>query len=176
MKPDNVLYFSYGSNLWSHRMHIMNKTATFYDVGLLKGYYLTFMDHAEGWNGAVATIEKGDLLQTIHGVVWSIPKNDIHLLDKQESGYDAVQVPVKTSSGNEILCRTYLYRKSEQSQRQHPSVIYKAVIVAGALEHNLPECYVHDLLQVQDNGRTQSISINVDFEMLRNCLKGHMEI
>lgn len=88
-------------------MHIMNKTATFYDVGLLKGYYLTFMDHAEGWNGAVATIEKGDLLQTIHGVVWSIPKNDIHLLDKSvlldNFMIDAVSYPVLTQAQFKIF-------------------------------------------------------------------------
>ncbi|XP_077498245.1 gamma-glutamylcyclotransferase-like [Amblyomma americanum] len=42
--PDEILYFAYGSNMWSSRMHVRNPTAKFFDIGELEGHRVDFVD------------------------------------------------------------------------------------------------------------------------------------
>ncbi|KAL1469130.1 hypothetical protein MTO96_004856 [Rhipicephalus appendiculatus] len=76
--------------------------------------------------------------RTTHGVVWTIPKRDLHNLDQQEREYEAANVTVKLPSGDKVDCRTYFYLASRPGKKNMPSLLYKAVIVAGAIEHKLP--------------------------------------
>lgn len=174
-KPDEVLYFAYGSNMWSHRMHIRNPTAKFFATGELEGYYVGFVDDAGAWQGATAALRE-DTRRTTHGVVWSIPKENIHILDQQEAGYEGTDVSVKLSSGEKVVCRTYFYLASRAGKPSKPSVVYKAVVVAGALEHKLPTDYVQELVNHPDNGNRDGITIPVDIEKLRPFVNGYIAL
>lgn len=174
-KPDEVLYFAYGSNMWSHRMHIRNPTAKFFATGELEGYYVGFVDDARAWQGATAALRE-NARRTTHGVVWSIPRENIHILDQQEEGYEGSDVSVKLSSGEKVVCRTYFYLASKAGKPSKPSVVYKAVVVAGALEHKLPTDYVQELVNNPDNGNRDGITIPVDIEKLRPFVNGYIDL
>lgn len=174
-KSDEVLYFAYGSNMWSHRMHIRNPTAKFFGTGELQGYYVGFVDHADAWRGATAALRES-AERTTHGVVWSIPRENIPILDQQEEGYEGADVSVKLSSGEKVVCRTYFYLASRAGKPGRPSVVYKAVVVAGALEHKLPTSYVQELVEHPDNGNKDGITIPVDVEKLRPCVNGYINL
>ncbi|XP_077548727.1 gamma-glutamylcyclotransferase-like [Haemaphysalis longicornis] len=174
-QPDEVLYFAYGSNMWSHRMHIRNPTAKFFATGALEGYYVDFLDDCKTWQGALAALRE-DAKRTAHGVVWRIPKENIHILDEQEKEYKGTDVSVKLSSGEKVVCRTYFYGTSKAGKQCKPSLLYKAVIVAGALEHKLPTSYVKELVKHPDNGKKDNIGIPVDIEKLRPCVKGYIDL
>nr|XP_054931284.1 gamma-glutamylcyclotransferase-like [Dermacentor andersoni] len=171
--PDDILYFAYGSNMWSHRMHICNPSAKFFDTAVLEGYYVGFVDYFKSWQGAAAILKK-NAERTTHGVLWTLPKGDIQNLDRQEREYEAADVTVKLPSGDKVVCRTYFYHTSRPGKEDIPSLLYKAVIVAGAIEHKLPDSYVQELLKNPDNGKTQGSNIGVDIDKLRSCVNGYL--
>ncbi|XP_037502354.1 gamma-glutamylcyclotransferase-like [Rhipicephalus sanguineus] len=173
--PDDILYFAYASNMWSRRIHICNPTAKFLDIGELEGYHVDFFDYFESWRGASAALRKCDGKIT-HGVIWAVPKQDVHNLDRQESDYEGVDVTVKLSSGEEAVCRTYIYGHTKAGKRGVPSLFYKAVIVAGAIEHKLPETYVQQLVKQPDNGNVQGVSVPLDVGELRSSVKGYLSL
>uniref|UniRef100_A0A1E1WWX0 gamma-glutamylcyclotransferase n=1 Tax=Amblyomma aureolatum TaxID=187763 RepID=A0A1E1WWX0_9ACAR len=173
--PDEILYFAYGSNMWSGRMHIRNPTAKFFDIGELEGYRVDFVDEYDCWQGAGAALEKDDQ-RTTHGVVWTLPKTEIEHLDEQESLYDAGDVRVKLPSGEKVVCRTYFYSTRQPGKKCLPSLLYKAVLVAGAIEHKLPESYVRELVKQPDNGKTEGVSIGINVEKLRSDVNGYLTV
>ncbi|XP_037288483.2 gamma-glutamylcyclotransferase [Rhipicephalus microplus] len=173
--PDDVLYFAYGSNMWSHRVRIRNPTAKFFDIAELEGYYVDFVDDFKSWQGAAAILKKSTE-RTTHGVVWTIPKRDIHNLDRQEKEYEAANVTVKLPSGDKVDCRTYFYLTSRPGKENMPSLLYKAVIVAGAIEHKLPNSYIQELVKIPDNGKTQDSNIGVDIDKLRSYVNGYLSL
>ncbi|KAH6941520.1 hypothetical protein HPB50_019251 [Hyalomma asiaticum] len=173
--PGEILYFAYASNMWSRRIHICNPTAKYFDIGELEGYHIDFFDYFESWRGASAALQKSAGRIT-HGVIWTIQKEDIHKLDQQESDYEGVDVTVKLSSGEEVVCRTYVYGHTKAGNKSVPSLFYKAVIVAGAIEHKLPETYVQELVKQPDNGNTLGITVPLDIEELRSSVKGYLSL
>lgn len=72
-------------------------------------------------------------------------------LDKQEVGYDAIDVPVKVDVNlnceNPLICRTYVQKQSYKDGNELPSKLYKLVIIKGAQEHNLPVSYIKDVIE-----------------------------
>ncbi|KAH7936369.1 hypothetical protein HPB52_021769 [Rhipicephalus sanguineus] len=68
----------------------------------------------------------------------------------------------------EAVCRTYIYGHTKAGKRGVPSLFYKAVIVAGAIEHKLPETYVQQLVKQPDNGNVQGVSVPLDVGELRS--------
>ncbi|KAL3243399.1 hypothetical protein MRX96_047449 [Rhipicephalus microplus] len=94
----------------------------------------------------------------------------------QESDYESVDVTVKLSSGEDAVCRTYVYGRTKAAKRDLPSLFYKAVIVAGAVEHQLPEAYVQELVKQPDNGNVQGVSVPLDVEELRSSVKGYLSL
>ncbi|XP_064477512.1 gamma-glutamylcyclotransferase-like [Ornithodoros turicata] len=175
MSSTRILYFAYGSNMWSHRMHIRNSRAGFVGVGKLNGYRLTFVGDSEAWRGATATIAPADTACCVQGVVWSLPHEDVPILDEQESGYNGMDVKVELPSGEKKSCRTYIHKEPKVDESK-PSAVYKRIIIAGALEHKLPGDYVQNLLKLQDNGCCNGIAIPVDISKLHKELGGKISV
>ncbi|XP_072141697.1 gamma-glutamylcyclotransferase-like isoform X2 [Dermacentor andersoni] len=140
-----------------------------------QGYYVGFVDYFKSWQGAAAILKK-NAERTTHGVLWTLPKGDIQNLDRQEREYEAADVTVKLPSGDKVVCRTYFYHTSRPGKEDIPSLLYKAVIVAGAIEHKLPDSYVQELMKNPDNGKTQGSNIGVDIDKLRSCVNGYLTL
>ena len=94
------------------------------------------------------------------GVIYTLDRSDIASLDKQEFGYDPIEVEVElVTSNNErmkeiVTCRTYVQKEEyKKIGNQFPSKFYKDVILKGADEHNLCKSYIKNVIEAfQDNG------------------------
>ncbi|PIO62510.1 hypothetical protein TELCIR_15930 [Teladorsagia circumcincta] len=96
----------------------------------------------------------------VHGCVWRVPDEFAGELDLQESGYHRLNVPVQCAD-KIIECRTYQYSNSTAPPAP-PSPHYKTVIVAGAIEHSLPESYIKGLKEIPDNGYKGRVAVDID--------------
>ncbi|XP_055203257.1 gamma-glutamylcyclotransferase isoform X1 [Gorilla gorilla gorilla] len=128
---ESFLYFAYGSNLLTERIHLRNPSAAFFCVARLQDFKLDFGNSqgktSQTWHGGIATIfqSPGD---EVWGVVWKMNKSNLNSLDEQEgvkSGmYVVIEVKVATQEGKEITCRSYLMTNYESAP---PSPQYKKV-------------------------------------------------
>ncbi|KAH7642309.1 gamma-glutamylcyclotransferase [Dermatophagoides farinae] len=153
-----VYYFCYGSNLLIQRMRINNKSATKHANGLLTGFKLSFAGNSQLWKGATANIVQ-DSNSVVYGAVYTLDKDDIDNLDRQECGYDPIEVIVKLYETNDqpmITCRTYVQKSNYANVNGNepiPSRLYKEIIIKGAKENNLPEHYIENVIKTfKDNG------------------------
>lgn len=139
-KRATFLYFAYGSNLWTKRLHLQNSSAVRKGTAQLKvnqfsviesksrylimtlsmqGYRLDFSRPGEPgepsiWNGSSATIVE-DEKRTVWGAVYEIDLMHMASLDIQEGVHIDYYVPlikeVETPDGQILECRTYQMTK-----------------------------------------------------------------
>uniref|UniRef100_A0ABI7Y8K3 gamma-glutamylcyclotransferase n=2 Tax=Felinae TaxID=338152 RepID=A0ABI7Y8K3_FELCA len=82
---ESFLYFAYGSNLLTERIHLRNPSAVFCCVARLQDFKLDFGNSqgktSETWHGGIATIfqSPGD---EVWGVVWKMNKSNLSSLDE----------------------------------------------------------------------------------------------
>ncbi|XP_066942374.1 gamma-glutamylcyclotransferase-like isoform X1 [Macrobrachium rosenbergii] len=182
------LYFAYGSNLLTERIHINNPSAKKIQVGKLKDYRLDFNYFSQRWKGCAATIVE-DPGNHLYGVLWEIANEDLAHLDTHEGCsnqltnnsadkwpsetqecvhqgiYKAVEVDVETLTGEQVRARSYqIIRPLEQDRR--PSSVYLDVIVRGAKENGLPEDYVKFLEGIEHNGYNGEVDVKLDLEKI----------
>lgn len=163
---NSFLYFAYGSNLLTERIHLQNPSARFQCVARLPDFKLDFGNFkgktSETWHGGIATIfqSPGD---EVWGVVWIINKSNLSSLDKQEgvkSGtYDPIEVNVYTQEGKEVTCRSY---QMKNYQSAPPSPQYKKVICLGAKENSLPLEYQKKLNAIEPNSFRGKLSEEIE--------------
>ncbi len=144
-----MLYFSYGSNMSSARLHRRVSSAAFVSVATLGAHALRF--HKLGHDGsgkcdAWATAESAD---AVIGVVFEISAADKAILDRYEglgNGYDHKQVRLVTSAGAMLEAVMYVATRTDGSLT--PYDWYLAHVLAGAREHALPDDYVDAIAAV----------------------------
>ncbi|XP_006832337.1 PREDICTED: gamma-glutamylcyclotransferase [Chrysochloris asiatica] len=163
---DSFLYFAYGSNLLTERIHLLNPSAAFCCVGRLQDFKLDFGNpqgkESPTWHGGIATIlqSPGD---EVWGVIWKLDKSNLSSLDKQEgvtSGiYDPIEVKVYTQGKKEITCRSYQMKNYESVP---PSPQYKTVICLGAKENALPLEYQKKLKAIEPNDFKGKLSKEIE--------------
>jgi len=143
-----ILYFSYGSNLLSRRIVQRVPSARFVHTATLHGYVLHW--HKAGQDGS----GKCDIVKTsvpgacVFGVVYELAADEKHRLDAAEGlghGYDEMQVTLGMATGI-TMAWTYFATAMDASLR--PYTWYKALVVAGAREHDLPGDYIDQLQRV----------------------------
>ncbi|XP_011729629.1 gamma-glutamylcyclotransferase isoform X2 [Macaca nemestrina] len=82
---ESFLYFAYGSNLLTERIHLRNPSAAFFCVARLQDFKLDFGNSqgktSQTWHGGIATIfqSPGD---EVWGVVWKMNKSNLNSLDE----------------------------------------------------------------------------------------------
>ena len=115
-------------------------------VGFLPGYTLTFEKASVGQSGRSG---KGDIRETrqpadrVFGVLFRIPRAEESALDDAEgSGYAKREVEAQTDGG---VRRAVAYIAKEKTAGLHPYHWYKALIIAGAVQHGLPRDYIDGL-------------------------------
>ena len=113
--PSTFLYFAYGSNLLTERIHFQNPSATFKGVAKLDGYRLDFRlptkvrvsKHVkknlhsdrvlQRWNGCAATITESPE-ESVYGCLWELDMDHLQTLDNQEGVwkgfYERIKVEV----------------------------------------------------------------------------------
>lgn len=149
-----VLLFSYGSNMFEKRLKERVPSATFYSVGYLCGYRLTWDKISKDGSGKCDAEYTGNLDDIVWGVLYEIDCGEERNLDKAEglgSGYNKKNVDVTSSTDGEDSdpVKASMYYATEKDSALRPYNWYKAFVVCGAIEHRLPSSYVEDLEGVE---------------------------
>lgn len=143
-----LLNFSYGSNMLRQRMTQRVPSARAVGMAVLRGHVLRW--HKAGQDGSakcdvVSTRAADDL---VHGVVYQLLASEKHLLDAAEGlghGYEEKQVVLESATGH---CTAWTYHATARDGALLPFTWYKALVVAGAIEHGLPQGYIRSLRAV----------------------------
>ena len=139
-----LLNFAYGSNMLSARLMQRVSGAKFVGVGLLRGHVLRWHKVAKGGSGKCdIEVAKDDSL--VYGVLYEIPANEKKKLDRAEGlgyGYEEKQVSIEVGATTH---KATAYYATSIDQSIVPYTWYKALVVAGAVEHGLPPEYVESL-------------------------------
>ena len=144
MAHDTFHYFAYGSNMLTRRLKAPERAPSteFVDTGYVARRRLTFHKLSRDGSGKCDAEETENETDRVYGVIFEIKCSHKPALDKAEgrgNGYEleTVEVIAKQST---VLAQTYIATRKERALR--PYHWYKALVVAGAVEHNLPKNYV----------------------------------
>ncbi|XP_034834577.1 gamma-glutamylcyclotransferase-like [Maniola hyperantus] len=162
-KPDTFLYYSYGSNMFSFRIHMNNPSAEFVSIARLDNYRLDFITYSKFWGGPTATLVPTANAH-VWGVIWRLDIKNIAKLDEQEGVdrkiYYPKHVEVLTPYMGTYKCRVYVNKvnplprcdNDDIPAERWPSWTYKEIIILGAMEHQLPQYYIQALEKIKQNG------------------------
>lgn len=145
------LYFAYGSNMNHCQMKKRCPESSFISKGKLEGYEFVYDGHSDKRNGAVANIIKKEG-SVVEGGIFKITESDRDLLDRFEgcpNTYKRQELTVEDSEGN--ICKVYVYMRCCE-ERGTPSNPYKQVVIQGARECGLSECYIKENLEIKGSG------------------------
>jgi len=141
---DRICYFAYGSNMFSPRLRAAGRTpsAVAIGTGFVEGRRLTFDKVSSDGSGKCDIEVTDNLSDRVYGVLYEIDKSEKSALDKIEGldkGYKEELVNVLTGSGT---YKAVAYVATSKEPGLRPYYWYKALVVAGAAEHDHPEAYV----------------------------------
>src|SRR3990172_1264710 len=119
-------------------------------IGYITGYRLTFdkMSKKDGSGKCDAEVTK-DEKDRVYGVVYTVETSQKHKLDSAEglgNGYEEKTTDVITTRGQR---RAVMYCATSKDPSLKPYHWYKAYVVAGAVEHQLPFPYIEWLRTVE---------------------------
>lgn len=143
-----ITIFSYGSNMCSTRLRARTPSARLLGVARLDRYQIRF--HKTGQDGsakanALASDAPGAALW---GVLWEILREEKAALDRAEglgNGYDECMVRVTARDGTVYDARMYVAQAGAIDESRRPFSWYTGYVLAGALEHGLPDAWVETL-------------------------------
>lgn len=146
------LYFGYGSNMLTRRLHARCPSARPRGMHWAIGYQIDLSKRSkDGSEKATLVPQEGG---TVPGVIFEISESECDALNRAE-GYSpdspaGYQIPdafkVAGPLGKDVSCQTYIASGSEA--RFRPYDWYLALVIAGALEHSLPNPHIEYLQSV----------------------------
>ncbi|KAL4090816.1 hypothetical protein QTP88_025587 [Uroleucon formosanum] len=159
-KMNKFMYFAYGSNMLTDRIHIKNPTAVRIGTGKLNAFRLDFNEFSNFWGGCPSTVVP-DPEEHVWGVLWQLNTSDLSNLDQQEHVEKELYVPFEVNivmpNGDNVLSRCYRLVNQPVKQiplplNRRPSKAYLETILLGANESSLPLDYLQFLNEILDNG------------------------
>jgi len=150
---DTFKYFAYGSNMRTERLRAPSRcpSAEPIGVGVIFGYTLEFSKRGRDISGKATMVHSGKSEEHVFGVVFEVAISERAALDKAEgvgSGYMRTDdLLVRLQQGREIL-RAATYIATEADRTLQPYDWYRALVIAGALQHTLPDQWIAMLNQV----------------------------
>lgn len=143
------LYFAYGSNMLSRRLRVRTPSAVAKGTGYVGGRRLTFDKVSSDGSGKCDIESTSSSTDRAYGVLFDIAYAEKAKLDEAEGlgkGYREEQLTIVTPTGN-VHAIAYVATAKEPALR--PYNWYKAFVVTGAIEHDLPQAYVEWLRTIE---------------------------
>jgi hypothetical protein len=145
-------YFAYGSNMLTERLHKRCPSARPSGDAIARGFSLSFSKRSRDGSAKATLVKADESEQAVCGVLFEIPHGEQTALDKAEGkgkGYDRDDafIVVRLVDGKKMISSTYRASPQACDEGLIPYDWYHALIMAGALQHGLPEGYVADLRQ-----------------------------
>jgi hypothetical protein len=164
---EKMLYFAYGSNMLSKRLRAPERapSAVFVGIGFVCGYRLTFDKVSSDGSGKCDIEAKDNSEYKVYGVLFEIIGSEKTQLDRAEGlgeGYREERIEVITLSGP---CDAFTYVAAKKEPALLPYHWYKALVIAGATEHNLPQPYI-EWLRTLDSKPDANIKRGIKNESL----------
>ena len=145
-----IFYFAYGSNMLTERLQSRCDSARVVAQGRVCGFRLAFSKISNDRSGK-CTLETQDGPDNwVHGVLFQIAANEKRDLDSAEGighGYKDLIVDVVTSSSVN-RAHAYVATAGATDSNRRPYHWYKGLVVAGSIEHELPEAHIEMLWAV----------------------------
>lgn len=138
-------YFAYGSNMLQARLMKRVHSAKSLGSAKLLGHRLEWHKRSKDGSGKCDIVETGIQTDIVHGVLYNIDPYEKPELDRAEGlgeGYDQKCVEVRQKGRTK---KAITYFVPHVDSRLKPYHWYKAFVVAGAREHDLPKAYVDAL-------------------------------
>lgn len=148
---DTFFYFAYGSNMSTERLQDRVASARPCGIGKLEGYALRWhkLSNKDGTGKCDAEKTENDS-DVVWGVLFEIDCCEKRRLDKAEGlhhGYEEKEVDIVTDQG---IVNAWIYYAA--CTHIDPSLLpyqsYKDFVVRGAIQHGLPEPYIHCIRKV----------------------------
>ena len=141
----HFLYFAYGSNMLAARLREGTPSATVLGAAELPGHALRWHKAGADGSGKCDVVEVDAPDARVHGVLYRIALSEQADLDVAEAlgvGYTDKHAAVR-SGGQTLQARLYVALVTDPALR--PFDWYRALVLAGAREHGLPDAYVAQL-------------------------------
>jgi cation transport regulator ChaC len=141
---ETVYCFAYGSNMLSRRVKTKDRapSAEVFRTGFVQNRRITFDKLGSDGSGKCDIEDTDKSTDRAYGVVFRLPAKEEANLDRAEGlgkGYRKEQVKVITPEGK---CEAFTYVATRKDASAQPYHWYKALVIAGAVEHGLPAAYV----------------------------------
>lgn len=139
-----MIIFAYGSNMCSTRLRSRVPSAAPLGPGLLEGHVLRFHKRSTDGSGKANAFRTNRLEEQMWGVLYEIDPEHKSRLDRAEGlrqGYDEELVTVLLGSQH-ISAQIYIASNSAISDELKPFTWYFRYVLAGAVEHRLPDGYI----------------------------------
>lgn len=149
IEPSSFYNFAYGSNMSSTRLRARVPSARVIGRGVLHGHQLVWHKVSIDGSGKCDVITSDTPDAAVHGVVYAIDQSEKATLDHAEGlgkGYDERKVVVEVGGAPLVATMYYATRKDPGLK---PYSWYKAHVLAGAREHDLPLAYIAALEAVE---------------------------
>ncbi len=143
MSENTFLYFAYGSNMPSSRLRGRCLSAEPIGVAELPDHELRWYKRSNDGSGKCDVVACSG--KRVIGVLYRIKDSDKTALDRAEGlgyGYEEIEVHVLLD-GNNVIAKAYQATATDESLT--PYGWYKALVIAGAQEHGLPQDYIEQL-------------------------------
>ncbi|SCY48592.1 AIG2-like family protein [Nitrosospira sp. Nl5] len=139
---NTFLYFAYGANMLSRRIQDAAPSAVAMDTGFIQGHRFTFGKVSRDGSGECDIEVTNNLKDRVYGVLYKINVKDRSNLNDAEGlgTYSEANVQVVTATDN-CPAMTYIARYKDAAPLR-PYQWYKGLVIAGAVEHDLPNAYV----------------------------------
>jgi gamma-glutamylcyclotransferase len=150
LKPNEFVYFAYGSNMSAPRLSNRIKPIRHIANGYLDGYQLTFDKVSQDKSGKCDCKRTGEQADRVWGVLFAIEVDSLPALDKYEDAgrtYERQEVQVMTDQGV-VSGVTYFATKTEPGLK--PYHWYKYHVLYGARAAKLPPDYIAAIEQIEE--------------------------
>lgn len=145
---NTFVYFAYGSNMLTRRLSARTPSAKPEAIGYIEGHRLAFDKLSRDGSGKADIEATGKTTDRVFGVLFEIDfgeQRNLDLAEGLDKGYRKDAVNVVTAAGT-VMATTYI--ATEKDPASIPYHWYKALVVAGAVEHGLPSAYIEWLRTV----------------------------
>ena len=147
---DTFKYFAYGSNMLRERLCARCASAKVVSRATVANYLLEFCKQSADGSGKATIVESTKDRALVHGVVYDVATAECGELDKAEGvgqGYHRIDdLRVRLESGDDVRASTYFGTRLDRSLK--PYDWYRALVIAGARQHELPAQWIAALEEV----------------------------
>ncbi|NML89167.1 gamma-glutamylcyclotransferase [Sphingobium sp. TB-6] len=151
MSAGSFVSFAFGSNMPVARLRERCPSARPLGIAELPGHELRWHKRSKDGSGKCDIVASATPGLSVFGVLYEIADQEKAALDRAEglgAGYEEIEVEV-LSDGDLVKARAY--RATDTDPALRPYTWYRALVIAGAQEHELPAPYIASLESVSAN-------------------------